>query len=80
MVVHKPTSIAAYTLYKPTGQARCRIAGKDRYRGLFGSDESRVRYGQLIAKLAGGIPVDPLADSNRGGWLAYLYVVRGTAN
>ncbi|MFO1006977.1 MAG: tyrosine-type recombinase/integrase [Planctomycetaceae bacterium] len=63
----KPSSIPAYLLHKPTGQARCRIDGKDHYLGLFGSDESRVRYGQLIAQLAGGVPVDPMARSKRSG-------------
>jgi hypothetical protein len=57
----KRSSVPAYLLHKPTGQARCRIDGKDHYLGLFGSDESRVRYGQLIAQLAGGVPVDPMA-------------------
>ncbi len=49
----KPSSIPPYRLHRPTGQARCRIAGSDHILGLFGSGESRVRYGQLIGKLAG---------------------------
>lgn len=59
------SSIPAYLLHKPTGQARCRIDGKDHYLGTFGSAESRVRYGELIAKLAGGVSIDPLARSKR---------------
>ena len=47
--------------HKATGLARVRINGKDHYLGPFGSDESRVRYGTLIAKLAGGA-VDPFAE------------------
>ncbi len=49
----KPSSIPPHRLHRPTGQTRCRIAGSDHIPGLFGSGESRVRYGQLIAKLAG---------------------------
>lgn len=65
----KRCSVPAYLLHKPTGQARCRIAGRDFYLGLYGSDESRIKYGQLVAKLAGGVPLDPLAGSNRGSRL-----------
>ena len=64
-MTRKRSSIPAYLLHKPTGQARCRIAGKDVYLGLYGSESSRLRYGQLIAKLAGGIPIDPVAASKR---------------
>ena len=39
-----------YLLHRPTGQARCRIAGKDHYLGPFGSPESRERYEQLIGE------------------------------
>lgn len=38
----------AYSLHKPTGQARCRIDGKDHYLGEYGSPESRDRYDDLI--------------------------------
>jgi hypothetical protein len=34
--------------------------------GPYGSDESRIAYGELVKKLAGGLPIDPLADSKRG--------------
>lgn len=53
--------LPSYLLHKPTGQARCRINGKDHYLGAYGTDESRVRYGKLLADMAGGIPVDPIA-------------------
>jgi hypothetical protein len=65
-MTRKRSSLPAYLLHKPTGQARCRIAGKDHYLGPYGSESSRLKYGQLIAQLAGGMPIDPLADSNRG--------------
>ncbi len=47
-------------------QARCRINGKDYYLGPYGSEASRLRYAELIAKFASGIPIDPLAGTNRG--------------
>ena len=66
--------IPSYLLHKISGQARVRIAGKDHLLGPFGSEESRVRYGELIAKFASGVPIDPLArGSNRGTF-------RGTDN
>lgn len=40
----------AYTLHKPSGQARVRIKGKDHYLGVFDSPESRDRYDELIAE------------------------------
>jgi hypothetical protein len=39
----------AYTLHKPTGQARVGIDGKDYYLGLFDSNESWARYDDKIA-------------------------------
>ncbi len=58
--------IPSYLFHKPSGQARVRLHGRDHYLGPFGSEESRVRYGQLIAQHASGItptantqPVDP---------------------
>ena len=65
-MTRKRSSLPAYLLHKPTGQARCRIAGKDHYLGLYGSESSRLKYGQLVAMLAGGVPIDPLAASKRG--------------
>ncbi len=65
-MARKPNVFPSYLLHQPTGQARVRIKGQDYYLGLYGSDESRIRYGELIAKLAGGVPIDPIADSKRG--------------
>jgi len=62
--------IPSYLLHKPSGQARVRINGKDHYLGPYLSEESRVRYGQLIAQHVSGVvqaetkPVDPLTGSN----------------
>lgn len=52
--------VPGYLLHKPTGQARVRIDGRDHYLGPFGSDESRRKYGDLIAARCGGNVADPL--------------------
>lgn len=59
-------ALPSYLHHRKTGQARVRIDGRDHYLGAFGSEESRIRYGELIAKFAAGLLVDPLADPNRG--------------
>ncbi len=53
----KSSRIPGYTLHKPTGQARTRVAGRDYYLGLYGSVESRQKYGELIARLASGVNI-----------------------
>lgn len=65
-MARKPNVFPSYLLHKQSGQARVRINGRDFLLGPFGSDESRIAYGQLIAKLAGGVQIDPIADSKRG--------------
>ncbi len=65
-MARKANVFPSYLLHQPTGKARVRIDGKDHYLGPYGSDESRIEYGKLIAKLAGGVPIDPIADSKRG--------------
>ena len=65
-MARKPNVFPSYLHHKSSGQARVRIDGHDILIGPYGSEQSRIRYGELIAKLAGGIPIDPLADSNRG--------------
>ena len=60
-------AIPSYLLHKRSGQARVRINGRDYLLGPYGSEESRIRYGELIAKFASRVPLDPLAgQSNRG--------------
>ena len=59
----KGKKIPGYLHHKSTGQARVRIDGRDYYLGPYGSDASRVEYGNLVAKHAGGISVDPLGKS-----------------
>ena len=65
-MARKPNVFPSYFLHKQSGQARVRIKGRDYLLGPYGSDESRIAYGKLIANLAGGIPIDPIADSKRG--------------
>jgi integrase len=65
-MARKPNVFPSYLLHKQSGQARVRIGGKDYLLGEYGSEKSRIRYGELIAKHAGGIPIDPFAGSNRG--------------
>ena len=57
--------IPGYLRHKATGQARVRIDGTDHYLGKFGSEESRRKYGELIAKYAGGVPIDPFKQSGQ---------------
>jgi integrase len=63
----RPNPVPAYTLHKPSGNARVRIDGRDFYLGAFGSEESRRKYGELLARHSAGPPatrpVDPLAPS-----------------
>ena len=65
-MARKPNVFPSYLLHKQSGQARVRIEGKDYLLGPYGSDESRIAYGKLIAQIGSGIPIDPIADSNRG--------------
>jgi integrase len=41
----------AYSLHKPTGQARVRIGGTDHYLGTHGSEESKQKYEQIVRRL-----------------------------
>jgi len=38
----------AYLLHKASGQARCRVSGRDIYLGAYGSPESRTAYRKLL--------------------------------
>ncbi len=63
--------LPSYLLHKPTGQARVRIDGRDHYLGEYVSDQSRVRYGTLVARIASGqLPVDPMAKLRRQAFAA----------
>jgi integrase len=65
----KKNVLPSYLLHKVAGrepQARVRINGRDYLLGPYGSEQSRIRYAELITEFAAGVPVDPIADSNRG--------------
>ncbi len=57
----KTPKIPTYGLHKPTGQARCYINGKTIYLGKYGSEESRIHYGEIVAKVVSGQTLDPIA-------------------
>ena len=65
-MARKRKALPSYLHHKQSGQARVRINGKDYLLGPYDSDESRFRYGELVKNHAGGIPIDPVADSKRG--------------
>ena len=62
----KKPKIPTYGLHKPTGQARCYVNGKTIYLGLYGSEESRIRFGEIVAKLVSGQTLDPIARKKVG--------------
>jgi integrase len=62
----KTPKVPTYGLHKQTGQARCYVNGKTVYLGKYGSEESRIRFGEIVAKVVSGMPVDPLARSKSG--------------
>lgn len=51
--------IPSYRLHKPSGRAVVTVNGRDFYLGPYGSAESRQAYGDLIAKHASGIYLEP---------------------
>jgi len=65
-MARKANVFPSYLLHKQSGQARVRIKGRDYLLGEYGSECSRIAYGELIAKHAGGVPIDPIAPANRG--------------
>lgn len=57
-------TVPSYQLHRRSGQARTYIDGHDYYLGPYGSNESRLAYGQLIARVASGLPpIDPMAKT-----------------
>lgn len=65
-MARKANVFPSYLLHKQSGQAPVRIGGRDYLLGSYGSESSRIAYGELIAKFAGGIPIDPIAPTKRG--------------
>ncbi len=62
-MARKANVVPSYLLHRQSGQARCRIAGKDYLLGPYGSEESRLRFGDIVAKVMNGQPVDPFATT-----------------
>ena len=61
-MARKPNVFPSY-LRHSSGQAR---DGRDVLLGVYGSDESRIMYVQLIARLAGGVLLHGTRDGRRG--------------
>ncbi len=64
-MARKPNVLLSYLLHAQSGQARVRINGKEHLLGPYGSDESRIRYAELVSKSVAGLSVDPIGG-NRG--------------
>jgi len=62
----KTPKVPTYGLHKPTGQARCYVNGKTVYLGKYGSEESRIRFGEIVGRLIGGQSIDPIARTKSG--------------
>lgn len=58
-MARKKNVVPSYLLHKSSGQARVRINGHDHLLGPYDSDESRERYGEIITKIAAGLPIEP---------------------
>ena len=55
----KSLKVPTYGHHKPTGQARVYVGGRSIYLGEYGSEASRIRYGEIVAKVVSGQPLDP---------------------
>jgi integrase len=56
----KRQTVPAYGYHKGSGQARCYVKGRSVYLGEYGSEASRILYGEIVAKIVSGQPIDPL--------------------
>jgi integrase len=65
----KRQKVPAYGLHKSTGQARVYVGGRSIYLGEFGSEASRIRYGEIVAKVVSGQPIDPFVPKSKVGSL-----------
>lgn len=64
-MARKKNVLPSYLFHAQSGQARIRIDGRDHLLGPYGSDESRIRYAELVSKAAAGLPVDSFRGSKR---------------
>jgi len=60
----KIPKVPTYGHHKPTGQARCYVAGKSVYLGKYGSEESLICFGEIVAKVISGRNVDPFVTKS----------------
>ena len=61
----KNVSIPTYGHHKASGQARCYVNGKSIYLGPYGSPDSRRKFGELIARIGSGIPLEKKSSSEK---------------
>lgn len=73
----KTPKVPTYGRHKPTGQARCYVNGKTVYLGKYGSEESRIRFGEIVGKLIGGQTIDPIARTKVGSTTCVQSVAQG---
>lgn len=64
-MARKKNSVPQYLLHQQSGQARVRVDGRDYMLGPFGSPESRVRYGDIIARHSRGQPIEPRVQAQQ---------------
>ena len=62
----KTPKIPTYGHHKQSGQARVYVNGRSVYLGAYGSEESRIAYGTIVAGIVSGTPIDPLATQTVG--------------
>ena len=62
----KLQKIPSYGHHKRSGQARVYVNGRSIYLGAYGSEASRIAYGEIVAGIVSGVTVDPLARQNVG--------------
>ena len=72
--------LPGYLLHKSSGHARVIINGTEHYLGPYGSEESRKKYGELIAKYIAGVPIDPLADAASDGGITVAELILAFLN
>lgn len=65
----KRPKIPAYGHHKSTGQARVYVGGRSVYLSEYGSEASRIRYGEIVAKVVSGQPIDPFCPKSKVGSL-----------
>ncbi|MCX7392659.1 MAG: tyrosine-type recombinase/integrase [Planctomycetales bacterium] len=63
----KTPKIPTYGCHKQSGQARVYVNGRSLYLGPYGSEASRIAYGELVGKIIGGLPLDPFVTRKNAG-------------